>query len=66
MGWKSTITITRNRALELIISKLLTCTDSELSDALESLGFGENSNLPYYGYNFMIDNDEEQESDDNR
>lgn len=54
MGWKSSITITRSKALELIMTRLLSCSDSELANAVESLGFGENIDLPYYGYNFMI------------
>ena len=29
-------------------------TDQELEDMLENLGFGDNPNLPYYGYNFNI------------
>lgn len=66
MGWKSTRTITRERAIELIESRLLTCSDNELSNALESLGFGENMDLPYYGQNFMIGSEEEQDSDDNK
>lgn len=66
MGWKSTRTITRSRALELIMSRILNCSDEELSDALESLGFGENGDLPYYGYNFTIGDESEQEADDDR
>ena len=66
MGWKSTRTITRQRALELIMSRLLNATDREVSDALESLGFGESIDLPYYGHNFMIGNDEEAKEDDER
>lgn len=31
MGWKSTITITRNKAIELIISKAVNATDDESS-----------------------------------
>lgn len=64
MGWKITKTITRNRALDLIMSRLLTCSDRELSNALDSLGFGENSDLPYYCYNFMIDGESEQDVND--
>lgn len=66
MGWKSTRTITRERAIELIESRLLTCSDNELSNAVESLGFGENMDLPYYGQNFMIGSEKEQDLDDNK
>lgn len=59
MGWKSTITIKREEAQSLIIQRILTCSDEELSDALEALGFGENTNLPYYGHNFRIGDNEQ-------
>ena len=55
MGWKSTTTIKRNDALALIVMKLYNSTDSELIDVLNALGFGENNNLPYYGYDFIIE-----------
>ena len=57
MGWKSTIEISRSEAINLIIRRL---TDSEnlsnreLEDILEGIGFGDNLDLPYYGYNFNI------------
>lgn len=54
MGWKGTKTITRDRALELITSRLFDCSNDELSNALESLGFGENFDLPHYGHNFTV------------
>ena len=66
MGWKSTRTITRQRALELIMSRLLSATDREVADALESLGFGENTDLPYYGNNFMIGDEDDAKEDDER
>jgi len=59
MGWKSTVTITRSKALELIMSRLLNCSDDELSNAVEALGFGDNTQLPFFGHNFTI-GDEEQ------
>jgi hypothetical protein len=57
MGWKSTIDITRTQALALIMDYALQCgnlSDSELEDLLETLGYGDNPNLPYVGYNFNI------------
>jgi hypothetical protein len=66
MGWKSTRTITRQRALELIMSRLLNATDREVADSLESLGFGENTDLPYYGHNFMIGDEDDAKEDDDR
>ena len=63
MGWKSTTTIARDEALKLIMSRLLNCSNGELSEALEALGFGENNELPYYGYNFMISDEGDQQSE---
>ena len=57
MGWKSTVDITRDEAISLIFAKLATIhtlSDSELADLLESLGYGEDSNLVYYGHNFNV------------
>jgi hypothetical protein len=57
MGWKSTIDITRNEAIELIFARLSTVhrmSDSELADFMESLGYGEDKDLPYYGHNFNV------------
>jgi len=57
MGWKSTIEITRDNALSLIMSQIHCASDDELSSTLESLGFGENEELEYYGHNFMVNSD---------
>lgn len=57
MGWKSTVDITRTQALALIMEYALQCgnlSDVELEDLLETLGYGDNTNLPYFGYNFNI------------
>jgi hypothetical protein len=54
MGWKSTITITRSQAIGAIMQKILDANDSELADILDNLVFGDNSDLPWYGYNFQI------------
>lgn len=57
MGWKSTIDITRTQALALVMDYAFQCgnlPDSELEDLLENLGYGDNTNLPYFGYNFNI------------
>lgn len=63
MGWKSTMDITRDEAIRLIVDRAYSCTDGELSEALEALGFGDNTSLPYCGYNFNVvdrlDNEEE-------
>ena len=66
MGWKSTITITREKAIQAIMSRILTADDREISDALESLGFGDNPDLSYYGHNFMIGTQDEADEDSRR
>lgn len=62
MGWKSTIDINRTEAKRLIIEKLVTLenlTNKELEDILEGLGYGDDVNSEYYGYNFNIVSDDE-------
>jgi hypothetical protein len=56
MGWKSTKFITREKAIQLILTRIYDerTTDTELEDAVEGMGYGDNSNLPYYGHNFRI------------
>ena len=54
MGWKSTIDITREEAIELILRQITSANNNELSNMLENLGFGDNSDLPYYGNNFYV------------
>lgn len=61
MGWKSTIDISRNEAKGLIIQKLAMLdglTNKELEDMVEELGYGDDTNLQYYGYNFNVVDDE--------
>jgi len=62
MGWKSTIDITRKTAIDLILSRLdrsiyEEMTDEELGDMVENLGYGDDTDLPYYGYNFNVTDD---------
>lgn len=54
MGWKSTAMIRRDQAELLISDYIKSISDGELADALESMGFGENPELPYCGCNFII------------
>lgn len=61
MGWKSTIDLERSEALELIFKRLSTISNDELGLTLESMGYGDDTDLPYYGYNFSIVNDGEKE-----
>ena len=64
MGWKATKTISREKAIELIVKKALSASDDELSNALEGLGYGDNPSLPYYGYNFTVEDGSEEEIDE--
>lgn len=56
MGWKSTIDISREKAKDLIITRLMQddVSNDELSLTLEDLGYGENTELEYYGHNFCV------------
>ncbi len=64
MGWKSTIDLTREEAIQAIIS----CIDrtpfdemsnEELEEMMYGLGIGDDLNKPYFGHNFsIIDKDE--------
>ena len=57
MGWKSTIDITREEAKRLILEKIINLdllSNKELEEMVESLGYGEDTNLAYYGHNFII------------
>ena len=65
MGCKSSMEIERTEAVLLIMNRIFEAENQELSEILESLGFGEKSNLPYYGYNFkVVDNLESFEDND--
>lgn len=64
MGWKSTITIRKEEAQQLLIQRILSASDSQLEDALCSLGFGDDMNLPYYGRNFIIGEPEQENEDE--
>tara|TARA_R110000772_G_scaffold53327_1_gene122138 strand:- start:289 stop:471 length:183 start_codon:yes stop_codon:yes gene_type:complete len=57
MGWKSTIDITRAEAKRLILQKLVNLdemSNRELANMVEELGYGEEADLEYYGYNFNV------------
>lgn len=63
MGWKSTINISRAEAVKLIMQKLITLeglTNKELENMLEELGYGDDANLQYFGYNFNVVNNNEE------
>lgn len=57
MGWKSTVDITRKEAIRLIFTRMADVhymTDNEIGSMLESLGYGDDTNLPYHGHNFNV------------
>lgn len=54
MGWKSTKGLSREKALELIMSRVINASDDDLGETLTSLGYGDDTDLPYYGYNFAV------------
>ena len=57
MGWKSTIEITREEAKRLIAKKTLDLDaygNGHLEDMVESLGYGEDPDLEYFGHNFIV------------
>jgi 20S proteasome alpha/beta subunit len=59
MAWKSTIDITRDEAIQLVIkamAKVHTMSNTELEDFLEVLGYGETIGMEYFGNNFRINN----------
>ena len=66
MGWKSTVDITREQAIQLAtrelakkIGEIHTMSDTQLEDYLEELGYGETQGMEYFGHNFRIAYDKE-------
>jgi len=60
MGWKSTIYIDREEAIELIAKATFTgkfLTNKELENMVERIGYGDNTELKYYGHNFIVVDD---------
>ena len=55
MGWKSTVIISRQEAIELILKRgdMWYLTNEELGDMLDDL-YGDDTELEYYGHNFII------------
>ena len=63
MGWKSTKELTRDKAIKLIEERLYDANNEQLGNALESLGYGDETGLKYFGCNFSVS--EFVETDDN-
>ena len=62
MGRKSTVNIKREEAVRLIIKQMITLNDKsnkELEDMLEEYGYGDDSKLEYYGYNFIVEGEDD-------
>lgn len=60
MGWKSTQTITRSEAIRLITKanpQFHYYTNKELEDMLYKLNYGDDTELEYYGHNFDVVDD---------
>lgn len=59
MGWKSTIDMTREEAIRLILAaqdrkSFEEMTNEELENQLYGLGYGDDTSLSHYGYNFSV------------
>lgn len=64
MGWKSTLYLSRRDAINAIIGCLDKTpfdemTNSELTDMMSNLGIGSNVDQPYYGCNFIVEDDDQ-------
>jgi hypothetical protein len=64
MGWKSTIDITREEAIQAIINsfdktKFEDRSNSELERMMYQFNIGDDINKPYFGHNFNIHNSKE-------
>jgi hypothetical protein len=62
MGWKSTLDITREDAVRLILAAQSRTpfdemTNNELEEQLYAYGYGDDTSLPHYGYNFSVLNE---------
>lgn len=59
MGWKSIKDISREEAIELILKAqnsidFNSMSNGELENILYGYGYGDDINLPHYGYNFSV------------
>ena len=56
MGWKSTLTLSRETALATIMGELAKIhlkSNTELGDLMDEM-FGDDIERPYYGHNFLV------------
>lgn len=61
MGWKATKDLTRAEAIRLIIEATMGSCNCDLPDVLDALGYGDDLELPYYGYNFRVIDDNDKD-----
>jgi trans-2-enoyl-CoA reductase len=54
MGWKSTIAFTRSHAISLIMERAMKASNQELEELLELVGYGDDTNLSLFGFNFTV------------
>lgn len=59
MGWKSTMDLDRKEAIRLIMAAqektpFDEMTNDQLEEQLYAHGYGDDDALPYYGYNFSV------------
>lgn len=54
MGWKSSKKIDRRTAIRKLTDHIASLDNYKLADVMEAVGFGDDFNLDYYGYNFEI------------
>ena len=62
MGWKSTLDLSREDAIRLIMAAQTRTpfdemTNLELEEQLYAYGYGDDMSLPHYGYNFSVMNE---------
>ena len=62
MGWKSTIEITRQEAIRLILQRmndniLNSLSNRDLEYMVEDIGYGDNPEWEYFGHNFFVVNE---------
>ena len=68
MGWKSTISITREQATEAILiaqnkkreDPFAGYSNRELEEMLYELEVGDDRNLPYFGHNFIVHDNQDE------
>ena len=63
MGWKSTKIISREEALSLLGAYVFISSNDDISSLLGYI-LGDDPKLPYYGYNFRVEDEVELDDED--